>query len=194
MVQHTCYTFAFSAIQLQPANRIKNVHVFPKLLDAVADRVSTEYFKLGLELGFSIEKIKQFRMNKRTNTLEIIREMLREWMEKYKTEGRDTIGWLATALLNARGNISSLLDWDDEIRMQGPSLAVDQDEDEGKPSLIIKISVSPSVHNSRFCVYFEAITYTSLKPHHQSAKALKSRLHYHVFLYKNTCHRFWRKV
>ena len=92
-----------------------NFHVYPELLDAVADSVSQEYLQLGLELGFSVDKIKQFRMNNRTNTLEIIREMLNAWMKKNHAEGRDTIGWLATALLNARGDISSLLDWEDVI-------------------------------------------------------------------------------
>ena len=94
---------------------MKNVNVFPELLDAVSDSVSHEYLHLGLELGFSVENIRRLRMNNRTNTLEIIREMLREWKEKNKAEGRDTIGWLATALLNARGDISSLLDWEDVI-------------------------------------------------------------------------------
>ena len=139
-------SFVFTALQLRPANRIRNVHVFPKLLDAVADRVSTEYFRLGLELGFHIEAIKRFRMNNRQNTLEIIREMLREWMMNNKTEGRDTIGRLATALLNVRGNISSLLEWDHTITKQGFSFAEEQYK--GKPRLLIKTVVRPSVHNS----------------------------------------------
>ena len=103
--------FVISAEQLHPATRMKNV--FPELLDAVADSVSTEYLHLGLELGFSIENIKRFRMNNRTNTLEIIREMLREWMKRNHEEEEDTIGWLATAILNARGDISSLREWED---------------------------------------------------------------------------------
>ena len=94
---------------------MKNIGVFPELLDSVADCVSKEYLQLGLELGFSVTDIERFRMNNRTNTLEIIREMLRAWMDKNKEEGRDTIGWLATALLNARGDISSLLDWEDVV-------------------------------------------------------------------------------
>ena len=103
------------AQQLDPVTRMKNVYVFPELLDAVADSVSTEYLQLGLELGFTIESIKRFRMNNRTNTLEIIREMLREWMIRNHEEERDTIGWLATALLNSRGDLSSLFEWEEEI-------------------------------------------------------------------------------
>ena len=91
------------------------MHVFPELLDAVADCVSSEYLHLGLELGFSVESIKRFRCNNRTNTLEIIREMLRAWMTKNHADGRDTVGWLATALLNARSDVSSLMDWEDEV-------------------------------------------------------------------------------
>ena len=94
---------------------MRNVNVFPELLDAVADSVSHEYLHLGLELGFSVENIRRLRMNNRKNTLEIIREMLNAWMTKNHAEERDTIGWLATALLNARGDISSLLDWEDVI-------------------------------------------------------------------------------
>ena len=99
---------------------MKNFHVYPELLAAVADSVSHEYLQVGLELGFTVDKIKQFRMNNRRNTLEITREMLNAWMKKNHDEGRDTIGWLATALLNARGNISSLLDWEDVILKKLP--------------------------------------------------------------------------
>ena len=107
--------FLFTAYELNPVARMQNVHVFPALLDAVADSVSTEYLRLGLELGFSVENIKRFRMNNRKNTLEIIREMLSVWMQKNKADCADTVGWLATALLNARGDISSLFEWEQEI-------------------------------------------------------------------------------
>ena len=107
--------FYFIAEGLHPVTRMRNAHVFPALLDAVADRVSTEYLRLGIELGFSVDDIKRFRMNNRTNTLEIIREMLSAWMQKNKAECTDTVGWLATALLNARGDISSLFEWEEEI-------------------------------------------------------------------------------
>ena len=100
-----------TAIQLSPAIRLKNV--YPALLDAIADTVSYEYMQLGLELGFSVKEILTFRRNHRTNTLEIVRQMLREWSERNESESKATIGWLATALLNARGDIQTLLELED---------------------------------------------------------------------------------
>ena len=60
----------FIAQQLDPVTRMKNIGVFPELLDSVADCVSNEYLQIGIELGFSATAIKRFRQNNRTNTLE----------------------------------------------------------------------------------------------------------------------------
>ena len=57
-------------------------------------------------------------MSNRINTLEIIRAMLQEWMEKNKDKNRHTIGWLATALLNARCDVTCLVEWQDIIDRQ----------------------------------------------------------------------------
>ena len=95
--------------------RLANINVFPELLDDVAGRISRQYLHLGLELGLTVDRIEQLRKSNRTNTLEIIREMLREWMVNNNKDNMDTIGWLATALLNAKCDISCLFDWEDII-------------------------------------------------------------------------------
>ena len=128
------------AKQLHPVTRM--LTVFPELLDAVTDGISDEYLHLGLELGFSVGDIKRFRMNNRTNTLEIIREMLNAWMKKNHAEARDTIGWLAMALLNTRGDISSLLDWEDKISRNGRLYTVTQEQFKGRVRLLMsKVTV-----------------------------------------------------
>ena len=111
----TRLTSSFAAKQLSPLTRLMNVHVFPELLDDVADRISRQYLHLGLELGFPVDRIEQFRLSNRTNTLELIRDMLREWMTNNHPSDRDKIGSLATALLNARCDISCLFDWEETI-------------------------------------------------------------------------------
>ena len=105
-----------TAQQLRPRTRMQTA--FPELLDSVADRISKQYIQLGLELGFTVERIEQLRMSNRINTLEIIRAMLQEWMKKNQTEKRHTIGWLATALLNARCDVTCLVEWQDIIDRQ----------------------------------------------------------------------------
>ena len=109
---------SFAAHKLNPLTRLSNVHVFPELLDDVADKISLEYLQLGLELGFSLKQIQQLRIDYKTSTLGLIREMLRQWVTKNHPEDRDTIGWLATALLNARCDISCLYEWEDVILEQ----------------------------------------------------------------------------
>ena len=101
------------AQQLRPRTRMQTT--FPELLDSVADRISKQYIQLGLELGLTLERMEQLRMSNRINTLEIIRAMLQEWMEKNKGENRHTIGWLATALLNSRCDVTCLVEWQDII-------------------------------------------------------------------------------
>ena len=88
-----------TANQLSPLVRLQDV--YPELLDAVADRVSSEYLQLGLELGVPFNRIKQIRMNHRSNTLEIVRQMLYEWNMMHQPEKnpqrKATVGWLASA-------------------------------------------------------------------------------------------------
>ena len=108
--------FSTTAQLLRPRTRMHTA--FPELLDSVADRISKQYIHLGLELGFTVERMEQLRMSNRINTLEIIRSMLQEWMEKNKEEARHTIGWLATALLNARCDVTCLVEWQDIIERQ----------------------------------------------------------------------------
>ena len=107
--------FQILASQLSSLVRLQGV--FPELLDAVADRISSEYLHIGLELGLTFDKIKQIRMNHRTNTLEIVRKILREWSAPIQPEKcarrKATIGWLATALLNAGCDIKTLKEFED---------------------------------------------------------------------------------
>ncbi|KAK3103403.1 hypothetical protein FSP39_018957 [Pinctada imbricata] len=86
---------------------------YPKLLDAISDRISTTYLHVGIELGFHFEEIKQFRMNNRRNTQKIIREMLITWLDRNKSSGKATVAWLATALLNTQSNIEKLIEYED---------------------------------------------------------------------------------
>ena len=108
-------------------------NVYPELLDAIADKVSHEYMQLGLELGFSVTDILTFRRNHRTNSLEIVRQMLREWSKRNESESKATIGWLATALLNARSDIQKLLELENteevsELRTTSPPITLPQSQ------------------------------------------------------------------
>ena len=109
--------FQMLANQLSSLVRLQGV--FPELLDAVADRISSEYLHIGLELGLTFDKIKQIRMNHRTNTLEIVRQILQEWNTLPPTgkgsQKKATIGWLATALLNAGCDVRSLREFESRI-------------------------------------------------------------------------------
>ena len=107
------YQSSFSACQLSALVRLKEV--YPELLDAVADRISLEYVQLGLELGIPFDRIKQIRMNHRTNTLEIVRQILREWYVMSQPKQKATIGRLATALLNTGSGIKTLVEYEDRI-------------------------------------------------------------------------------
>ena len=90
--------------------------VYPELLNAVADRISTEYVHLGLELGITFNRIKQIRMSHRTNALEIVRQILREWstmnQQEQNAQREATVGWLATALLNTGCDVEALKEFE----------------------------------------------------------------------------------
>ena len=87
------------------------------MLNAVADRISSEYVHLGLELGITFNRIKQIRMSYRTNALEIVRKILHEWCSMNQPEQHAqkeaTVGWLATALLNTGCDVEALKEFED---------------------------------------------------------------------------------
>ena len=111
----TSLVFFFVARTLSSLYRIQGV--YPEVLNAVADRISSEYVHLGLELGITFNRIKQIRMSHRTNVLEIVRQILHEWCSMNQPEQNAqkeaTVGWLATALLNTGCDVEALKEFED---------------------------------------------------------------------------------
>ena len=94
--------------------------VYPELLDAVADCISYEFIEVGLELGFKVEQILQFRMQY-NSPLQTNREMLREWHKRNKREGSATIAWLTHCLLNTRSDIGALIEMEEKAAKSNKS-------------------------------------------------------------------------
>ena len=105
---HKCI---ISVSPLSPKFQLK--HVYPELLDAVADRISYDFIQVGIELGFSFKEIERFRMD-HNKTVETTRAMLKEWHNRNRKESKATIGRLAHALLNTgRSDIESLVEMEE---------------------------------------------------------------------------------
>ena len=87
---------------------MKGLQATPQLLDAVADRIAQEYLQFGIELGLPFKKILQCRMNHRSNTVKIVREMLGEWLMENQAENFASVYELAVALLRSGCSVKLL--------------------------------------------------------------------------------------
>ena len=93
---------------------LKEHQATPQLLDAVADRISKQYIRLGLELGMRFENIDRCRLNNPHNTVKVVREILGEWMEKNQENNTASIDKLAEALLRSGCSVEPLMEFVDQ--------------------------------------------------------------------------------
>ena len=93
---------------------LKEHQATPQLLDAVSDRISKQYIRLGLELGLRFEKIDQCRLNNPHNTVKVVREILGEWMQKNKGNNIASLDNLADALLRSGCTVEALMEFVDQ--------------------------------------------------------------------------------
>ena len=113
---------------------LKENQATPQLLDAVSDRIATEYIRLGLELGVVFEQILQFRLNNPHHTVAVVREILREWLNRNKQSNTAGMDRLAEALLRSGCTVEPLIEFVDKaLSKDTQSEAVETDSE--KPSL-----------------------------------------------------------